>query len=180
MANLNQSTYLYRFTYVLPGQPNGAFHGSELPFVFRPSSILKLDPVNSTVSDNMMDFWVSFAKTGNPNGERNITWPKYNAETDRYLDIGAVPVVKQGTDRLRFSINRNQAENKFPKGGSKEVFNSWEPHVYFSRIMRFSTSKQNHIIRQTVLIIICIGKGFEPQFTGMKKFANNGLIVDLM
>lgn len=53
MSNLNQSTYLYRFTYVLPGQPNGAFHGSELPFVFRPSSILKLDPDNSTVSDNI-------------------------------------------------------------------------------------------------------------------------------
>lgn len=96
MSNLNQSTYLYRFTYVLPGQPNGAFHGSELPFVFRPSSILKLDPDNSTVSDNIMDYWVRFAKIGNPNGGVNVTWPKYNAEKDQYLDIGEVPVVKTG------------------------------------------------------------------------------------
>ena len=95
MANLNQCTYLYRFTYVLPGQPNGAFHGSELPFVFRPS-FLKPDPVSSNVSDNMMDLWVRFAKTGNPNGGKNVTWPNYNAETDQYLDIGVVPVVKTG------------------------------------------------------------------------------------
>ena len=34
MADLNQSTYLYRYSYVLPGQPYGAFHGSEtLPVV---------------------------------------------------------------------------------------------------------------------------------------------------
>lgn len=95
MANLNRSTYLYRFTYVLPGQPNGAFHGSELPFVFRPG-ILNLDPASSTVSNNMMDLWVRFAKTGNPNGGMNVTWPKYNAETDQYLDIGAAPIVKTG------------------------------------------------------------------------------------
>ena len=95
MANLNRSTYLYRFTYVLPGQPNGAFHGSELPFVFRPG-ILNLDPASSTVSNNMMDLWVRFAKTGNPNGGMNVTWPKYNAETDQYLDIGVVPEVKTG------------------------------------------------------------------------------------
>lgn len=94
MANLNRSTYLYRFTYVLPGQP-GAFYGSELPFVFRPG-ILNLDPASSTVSNNMMDLWVRFAKTGNPNGGMNVTWPKYNAETDQYLDIGAAPIVKTG------------------------------------------------------------------------------------
>jgi para-nitrobenzyl esterase len=47
IADLNQSTYLYKFIYVLPGQPNGAYHTSELYFVF--------------------------TRTGNPNGEIKVT-----------------------------------------------------------------------------------------------------------
>lgn len=95
MAGLNQSTYLYKFTYVLPGQPNGAYHTSELYFIFRPS-YWKADPTSSAVSDYMMDMWTRFANTGNPNGGINVTWPKYSSEKDQYLDIGANPVVKSG------------------------------------------------------------------------------------
>lgn len=95
MADLNQSTYLYKFTYVLPGQPNGAYHTSELYFVFRPS-YWNPDPTSSEISDYMMDLWVRFAKTGNPNGGINVTWPEYNTEKDQYLDIGVTPVVKTG------------------------------------------------------------------------------------
>ena len=95
MADLNQSTYLYKFTYVLPGQPNGAYHTSELYFVFRPS-YWNPDPTSSKVSDYMMDLWIRFAKTGNPNGGINVTWPEYNTEKDQYLDIGVTPVVKTG------------------------------------------------------------------------------------
>jgi para-nitrobenzyl esterase len=95
MANLDQSTYLYKFTYVLPGQPNGAYHTSELYFVFQPS-YWNPDPISSKVSDYMIDLWVRFAKTGNPNGDINVIWPKYRTEKDRYLDIGATPLVKAG------------------------------------------------------------------------------------
>jgi para-nitrobenzyl esterase len=95
MANLNQSTYLYKFTYVLPGQPNGAYHTSELYFVFRPS-YWNADPTSSKVSDYMMNLWVRFAKTGNPNGGINVIWPKYRTEKDRYLNIGTTPLVKTG------------------------------------------------------------------------------------
>jgi para-nitrobenzyl esterase len=95
MAGLNQSTYLYRFTYVLPGQPNGAFHGSELPFVFRPG-FWKPDHTSSNVSDYIMDFWVRFASTGDPNGRTNTTWPRYDPEKDQYLEMGTTPVIKNG------------------------------------------------------------------------------------
>jgi para-nitrobenzyl esterase len=95
MADLNLSTYLYKFTYVLPGQPHGAYHTSELYFVFRPS-YWKADPTSSAVSDYMMDMWTRFANTGNPNGGINVTWPQYHNENDQYLDIGVVPVAKTG------------------------------------------------------------------------------------
>ncbi len=95
MANLNQSTYLYKFTYVLTGQPYGAYHTSELYFVFRPS-YWKADATSSDVSDYVMDMWTRFAKTGNPNGGINVTWPLYSNEKDQYLDIGVAPLVKTG------------------------------------------------------------------------------------
>lgn len=95
MADVNRNTYLYRFSYVMPGQSLGAFHGSELLFVFRPPTV-KPDAVSSTVSDTMMDLWVRFAKTGDPNGGMNVPWPQYTRAGDQYLDIGDIPRVKSG------------------------------------------------------------------------------------
>jgi para-nitrobenzyl esterase len=93
MGDLNQSTYLYRFSYDLPGQPLGAFHSSELFMVFSPPSPFT-DPMSTRVSSNMMDLWVRFAKTGDPNGGMNVTWPKYTKEQGQYLDIGNISTVK--------------------------------------------------------------------------------------
>ena len=94
MADLNQSTYRYQYSYVLPGQPYGAFHGSETILLFKVP--IPPDPVNDAVSDNLIDLWTRFAKTGNPNGGMNVTWPKYTRDGGWYLDIGAVPGVKSG------------------------------------------------------------------------------------
>jgi para-nitrobenzyl esterase len=95
LSDLNPNTYLYRFSYDLPGQPLGAFHSSELFMVFRPPGTFT-DPVSTRVSENMMDLWVRFAKTGDPNGGMNVSWPKYTRDAGRYLDIGAAPSVKSG------------------------------------------------------------------------------------
>jgi para-nitrobenzyl esterase len=91
LADTNTSAWRYQYSYVLPGQPYGAFHGSETILIFR--ALPKMDPVTGTVSENLIDTWTRFAKTGDPNGGMNVTWPKYSRETRQYLDIGAVPVV---------------------------------------------------------------------------------------
>jgi para-nitrobenzyl esterase len=92
MADLNMSTYRYQYSYVLPGQPYGAFHGSDTILLFKVP--IPQDPVTDSVSDNLIDLWTRFAKTGDPNGGMNVTWPKYTTDRGRYLDIGAVPTVK--------------------------------------------------------------------------------------
>ena len=92
MAETNTSTWRYQYSYVLPGQPYGAFHGSEAILIFR--ALPNPDPVTETVSENLIDIWTRFAKTGNPNGGMNVTWPQYSQKTGHYLDIGAIPVVK--------------------------------------------------------------------------------------
>jgi len=94
MADLNQSTYRYQYTYVLPGQPYGAFHGSETILLFKVP--IPPDPVNDAVSENLIDLWTRFAKTGDPNGGMNVTWPKYTRDGGRYLDINSTPSVMTG------------------------------------------------------------------------------------
>jgi para-nitrobenzyl esterase len=94
MADLNESTYRYQYSYVLPGQPYGAFHGSETILLFKVP--IPSNPANDAVSENLIDLWTRFAKTGDPNGGMNVTWPRYTRESGRYLDIGAVPGVRSG------------------------------------------------------------------------------------
>jgi para-nitrobenzyl esterase len=91
-SDLNQSTWRYQYSYVLPGANLGAFHGSETILLFKVP--IPPDPANDRVSDNLVDLWTRFAKTGDPNGGMNVSWPKYSRVSGQYLDIGAVPAVK--------------------------------------------------------------------------------------
>ncbi len=93
MGDLERNTYLYRYSYVLPGQSNGAFHGSETLLLFGLTKDLKANPV---VADNLVEFWTRFAKTGDPNGGTNVTWPQYTRAEDRYLDINNASTVMTG------------------------------------------------------------------------------------
>ncbi|MGA7627210.1 carboxylesterase/lipase family protein [Methanoregula sp.] len=89
MSDISPDTYMYRYSYIIPGQPEGAFHGSELVLLFRIPGI-STDPA---VADNVVDLWTRFAKTGNPNGGMEITWPNYMRETGQYLNINTTPSV---------------------------------------------------------------------------------------
>jgi para-nitrobenzyl esterase len=93
MGDLERNTYLYRYSYVLPDQPNGAFHGSETLLLFGLTKDMKANPV---VAENLVDLWTRFAKTGNPNGGVNVTWPQYTRADDGYLDINNVSTVMSG------------------------------------------------------------------------------------
>ncbi|MGB8219820.1 MAG: carboxylesterase family protein [Methanoregula sp.] len=92
MADLNQSTYLYRYSYILPNQSNGAFHGSETLLLFNLPGI----PADPAVRDNLVDLWTRFAKTGNPNGGMQVAWPQYIRAGNQYLDINDTPTVMSG------------------------------------------------------------------------------------
>ncbi|GAA4614892.1 para-nitrobenzyl esterase [Actinoallomurus liliacearum] len=84
-------TYLYEFGW-RPTEEYGAVHTIELPFVFgsfRFTGILGGDKAFqadrarlTTLSDQMIDAWTSFTRTGDPNARRTVqrpTWPAYRA-----------------------------------------------------------------------------------------------------
>jgi len=61
--------WLYRFSYVLtPLQKRraGAWHGSEIPFVFERWPIDDLDAADHRVETAIHNDWLAFARTGNP------------------------------------------------------------------------------------------------------------------
>jgi para-nitrobenzyl esterase len=61
-------------------------HASEIPFVFDTLDKAKSiggEPTASAqvLADRMSAAWASFARNGDPNGGKTITWPKYNSAT---------------------------------------------------------------------------------------------------
>jgi para-nitrobenzyl esterase len=90
MGEISPDTYMYRYSYIIPGQPEGAFHGSETILLF---GVPGFDP-DPAVAGNVVDLWTRFAKTGSPNGGMDITWPNYTREKGLYLDINITPSVR--------------------------------------------------------------------------------------
>lgn len=91
MERKKSSGYLYLFTR-LPdtamARKLGVHHGVELAYVF--GNMNKSDGYNDTdmrLSKKMMDYWVNFAKTGNPNGQGLADWPAYKSKSDLNLEF---------------------------------------------------------------------------------------------
>lgn len=81
-----KNTYMYLFKWKTPYNNGrfGAMHALEIPFVFGSfwEDYLWIFPKKTaeteTLSNNMMDYWVSFARTGTPNTNRALAWPSYD------------------------------------------------------------------------------------------------------
>ena len=74
--NGHQPSYVYYFTHDLPGDDAGAFHSSELWYMF--GSLNKcwrpMTDDDYALSEKMVSYWTNFIKTGNPNGSGLPTW----------------------------------------------------------------------------------------------------------
>lgn len=73
-------SYLYRFSRQLPGDNNGAWHSSDLWYVFgtldrcwRP-----FEETDYKLSDSIVNYLANFARTGDPNGGNEKEWPAYD------------------------------------------------------------------------------------------------------
>lgn len=92
----NMPVFAYYYTYASMYEPIPT-HTAEIPFVFdnllnNPliGSVLPPDPQDQTFSRYVMAYWVSFAKTGNPNtlSATTATWPEYGSGGEDYLELG--------------------------------------------------------------------------------------------
>ncbi|KAK0467071.1 extracellular triacylglycerol lipase precursor [Desarmillaria tabescens] len=93
-ADVGVKSYAYRFTQRLSSMPAylGVPHGGELPFVF--GSVADMNETASVValSTVMIDYWLSFATSLDPNdgfGSQRPTWAQYTASDQALLQISA-------------------------------------------------------------------------------------------
>ena len=104
-------TYEYRFSYVpefLRSVLAGAPHGSDVPFVFGTPSLAFGPSVtvhDQAAADQMLRYWVSFAKTGNPTHEGDPAWARYSPASDVLMDFTADgPVAKADPWKARLDL----------------------------------------------------------------------------
>lgn len=106
--------YLYEFDHGYPAADQAglhAFHGSELPYVFgtadRLTSHWPKPPDTAAerkLSEAMVGYWTSFAKTGRPTAASEPDWPAFGAER-AYMAFAASPQPRQGVMPGMFELN---------------------------------------------------------------------------
>jgi para-nitrobenzyl esterase len=104
-TNAKNPGYQFQFSRVAPGGPAvGAFHGSEVAFVFgtlgEGPGVPKYSEADRKLSAEMREYWTNFAKTGDPNGGDLPRWPRFDATDHAYLDLNAAgTAAKEGLRR---------------------------------------------------------------------------------
>jgi len=93
--------YWYYFTHISPmpkglmwgGRPAqdwGAYHGSELVYVFNAFPLQDWDwrPMDRNLGDIVSSIWTNFVKTGSPNGSGLPEWPAFDPKSDILMNFG--------------------------------------------------------------------------------------------
>ena len=84
-------TYFFDRPTPWPAHPEfGAFHTSEVPYIFETLKLLDRPwkPVDVKLSDIMASYWSNFAKTGDPNGSGLLRWPSYEPASHNTMELG--------------------------------------------------------------------------------------------
>jgi para-nitrobenzyl esterase len=78
----------------------GAYHASEVPFIF---GTQRMEPGSAEVAELSGSLWASFAAQGRPSADA-VAWPPYSVRIDPVLEIDADPVIIEQwrDDRCRF------------------------------------------------------------------------------
>ena len=82
----------------------GAYHSGELAYVFDNLELVGIgwDNEDRELSETVADYWVSFARNGNPNADGLPNWPAYDPAADfvQILDTGVYSAVHPRNDQL--------------------------------------------------------------------------------
>ena len=88
LSEKNVPVYEYKFT-----KDNGSLgsaHGGEMPYAYGNLDAHKslYDESDYALSELMQNYWVNFAKTGDPNGEGLPVWERFNDDKTKVLELG--------------------------------------------------------------------------------------------
>jgi para-nitrobenzyl esterase len=113
---IGQPAYLYLFDHSYPAEDAGnyhAFHGSELPFVFGTTDLtppqwpkIPATPKEQNLSDAMVDYWTSFARSGKPVAANAPDWQPYGT-TASYMHFTDAPHVEDHLMPGMYKLNED-------------------------------------------------------------------------
>nr|WP_199077526.1 carboxylesterase family protein [Pedobacter sp. ASV19] len=101
--------YTYYFNHPIPWPEfpqYGAFHSSEIPYVF--NNLNKLmrpwTPADRQISEMMSSYWVNFVNKGDPNGPGLPLWPsvKSNVAQTLYIDLKTETKLVLPSNKMKF------------------------------------------------------------------------------
>jgi para-nitrobenzyl esterase len=105
-ATGRSKAFYYHFSRVSPLPPDadyfenpadkfGAFHGSEIPYVFRTLDVRPWpwQELDRRLSAMMSAYWVNFAAAGDPNGAGLPEWPAFDGQSQRAMLFGDTTTV---------------------------------------------------------------------------------------
>lgn len=125
-ASEGMPSYVYRFSYVaesMRGQWPGAPHATEIPFVFdtvKAKYGKDLAPNDEKIAQDMLNYWVAFAKTGDPSTGNTPAWPRYSATTDQILNFTTDgPVAETDPWKARLDVTSAYVSNSAPAPAPK-------------------------------------------------------------
>lgn len=133
-ASAGVPSYLYLFDHdYRAARERGlrAFHASELPFVFGHVGPEAKLPVNwprpegtedVALSDAMMNYWTSFARTGVPAAPGHPAWPRF-APGEHYMLFGDKPVASTDPYPGMYRLNEEVVSQRRRAGNQQWFFN---------------------------------------------------------
>jgi para-nitrobenzyl esterase len=120
-AAKGQRAYTYYFTQQPMSERTtkpGAEHGGELSYLFGTKlNAEKWDAADETTSKLMGDYWVRFAKTGDPNGGGAPVWSPVTATGGKYMELNAQPHM----------ADPSEVEKKTKEAGMATAAKLWGP-----------------------------------------------------
>jgi para-nitrobenzyl esterase len=88
MTQLTSPAFQYRFSKANSKNSSlGAPHAIELRYVFNTLTEKPVNPKSQKLADAVTDYWVQFAKTGDPNKKGLPNWPRYTDKKHAFIDL---------------------------------------------------------------------------------------------
>jgi para-nitrobenzyl esterase len=111
MEKVDSPAYLYLFNHA-PQDPRtqglGVFHGLEIMYVFGTLDQVAVEGVTEAdyaLSEAMMEYWTSFAATGDPNtGGASVQWPAYTADAAEYIELAGTITTGSGLFQQAYDL----------------------------------------------------------------------------